>query len=204
MLLVTAMAHAQVDTLWVPYEVTRSLRDGIHLTFQEFKNDAPSISWQELKDEQGLPVTTLMPGQRLSAMTSDGTRRTIDTDRIWGYCLNGAVHLRRGMGFNKIGMMGSAAHVLVEEQRREWDPYLYGGMPRTYTVEAQFLLDMVTGDLHPLSAAGLDAILAHDPLLQEEFRSLDKRRRQKPETLFLFIRLYNERNPLLFPRPSTP
>jgi hypothetical protein len=41
--------------------------------------------------------------------------------------------------------------------------------------------------------------LRHDPILLEEFQALPKKQRNSTEALFRFLRLYNERNPLLFP-----
>jgi hypothetical protein len=76
--------------------------------------------------------------------------------------------------------------------------YPYGGVTRT--IAAQQVLDMLTGEFVPFNAAGLDYALRHDTLLQEEFRALPRKQRNSNEALFRFLRLFNERNPLRFPK----
>ena len=63
----------------------------------------------------------------------------------------------------------------------------------------QQLIDMETGSVLPFNASGMDAALVHDPVLLEEFRSLRKKQTNRDETLFRFLRMYNERHPLLLP-----
>ena len=92
------------------------------------------------------------------------------------------------------------AQMAFEQSYRDWDPYLYGYGTITRTVLLQQLIDMETGSVLPFNASGMDAALVHDPVLLEEFRSLPKKQRNRDETLFRFLRMYNERHPLLFPQ----
>jgi hypothetical protein len=73
-----------------------------------------------------------------------------------------------------------------------------GGVTRTVLV--QQLLDMRTGRYLPFNASGMDEALQHDPVLSEEFRALPKKQRNSTEALFRFLRMYNDRNPLVFPQ----
>ena len=59
---------------------------------------------------------------------------------------------------------------------------------------------LATGAFLPFSAAGMDQALMDDPELLAEFRALGKRARNEPGTLFAFLRRYNQRHDLLFPR----
>lgn len=194
-------AFGQADTLWAPYQGGMDLREGIYLDFRAFRYNAPSVPLERLRDDQGLPVRDLRAVlSRLRYQPDTGGVQSIRLDRIWGFCQNDVVYVAAGDGFFRIGLMGSLAHMLYERSYRDWDPFLYGAGTVTRTVLVQQLIDMETGRALPFDATGMDAALAHDPVLQEEFRRLPKKERNSDEALFRFLRHYNERHPLLMPR----
>lgn len=194
-------ALPQADTLWVPYKGGMDLRDGLYLDFRAFRLNSPTIPLSQLRDDQGLPVTDLrMHLSRLSYVSDSGAVRKLRMDRIWGFCQNDVVYVAAGNGFYRIGLMGSLAHMIYEQSYRDWDPYLYGPGTIVRTAIVQQLIDMETGRALPFTAGGMDAALAHDPVLHEEFRALPKKRRNSDEALFRFLRLYNQRHPLLLPQ----
>jgi hypothetical protein len=94
--------------------------------------------------------------------------------------------------------MGSLAHLVYDATYRNFDAYTMGGST-SYTVEEQRFLDMATGDFLPVSAAGLYKVISRDPVLKEEFDAMKKKDRNRMETIFLFMRRYNDRHPLYFP-----
>ncbi len=179
------------------------LRDGVYLAFADFKNNAPSVPLEKLRDAEGQTVTDIRRvNGKLQWRPDTGELRTIDLGRIWGFCQNDVVYIAGGNGFFRIGLMGSLAHMVVEQTYRDWDPYMYGypygGVTRTVLV--QQLLDMETGNYLPFNAAGMDQALQHDPVLLEEFRALPRKKRNSDEVLFRFLRMYNDRHPLSFPK----
>lgn len=192
---------AQHDTLWVPYQAGMPLREGVYLDFRSFRLNTPSVALERITDDQGVPVTDLRASlSRLQYRDGGGAVKRIRAQDLWGFCHRGVVYVAAGNGFYRIGLMGSLAHMVYEQSYRDWDPYLYGFGTVNRTVLVQQVIDMETGRALPFNAAGLDAAIAHDPLLQEEFRSLPKKQRGRDEALFRFLRLYNERHPLLFPQ----
>lgn len=192
--------RAQRDTLWVPYKAGMPLREGVYFDFRSFRLNTPSVALERITDDQGLPVADLRASlSRLQYRDEGGAVKRIRMQDLWGFCHRGVVYVAAGNGFYRIGLMGSLAHMVYEQSYRDWDPYLYGYGTVTRTVLVQQVVDMETGRALPFNAAGMDAALAHDPLLQEEFRSLPKKQRNRDEALFRFLRLYNERHPLLFP-----
>lgn len=194
-------AKAQMDTLWVPYHGGMDLREGVYLDFRAFRMNTPSIPAEQLRDDQRLPVTDIRSAlSRLQYVNDSGAVKKLRLDRLWGFCNNDAVYVAAGNGFYRIGLMGSLAHMVFEQNYRDWDPFLYGYGTVTRTVLVQQLIDMETGRVLPFNASGLDAALVHDAVLQEEFRNLPKKQRNSDEALFRFLRLYNERHPLLFPQ----
>lgn len=191
---------AQADTLWVPYHGGMDLRDGIYTGFQAFRTNTPSVPIEKLRDDQGLPVRDIRAVlSKLYYQPDSGSRQVLKTAQLWGFCQNDVIYVGAGNGFYRIGMMGSLGHMVFEQSYRDWDPYMYpyGGVTRT--ILAQQLVDMETGAFLPFTAAGIDQALQHDAVLLEEFRGLPKKQRNSDEALFRFLRLYNERHPLLFP-----
>jgi len=200
LLLIWPAARAQSDTLWVPYKAGQAFREGVYLDFSAFRLNAPTVPLERITDDQGLAVSDLRAAlSRLRHRTDSGTVEPIRMQRIWGFCQRGVVYVAAGNGFYRIGLMGSLAHMSYEESYRDWDPYLWGAGTVSRTVLVQQLINMETGRALPFNASGMDAALAGDPRLQEEFRALPKKTRNRDESLFRFLRLYNERHPLLFP-----
>lgn len=198
LLLVSGTAlHAQTD-----YFGGMDLRDGIYTDFFAFKNNQPSVPLEKLRDAQGLPVNDARRvSGKLNWQPDSGASQTVDLNSIWGFCQNDVVYIGTSNGFYRIGLMGSLCHLVVEETYRDWNPYMYGYPMGTVTrtVLVQQLLDMETGAYLPFNASGMDQALLHDAVLSEEFRNLPKKQRNSVEVLFRFLRLYNDRHPLVFP-----
>ena len=195
----SVLAHAQRDTTWIEYR-TGMLHDGVYFGFQDFRNNAPSIPASDLRDKSGSPVKDIRQVvSKLYWLTPEGEQKSIKRDALWGFCQNGAAYVAAGNGFYRLGIMGSLTHMTYEMNYRDWDPYMYpyGGVMRTILM--QQLLDMDSGTYLPFNASGIDTALARDTILLEEFRAVPKKQRNTTEVHFHFLRLYNERHPLLFP-----
>lgn len=198
--LCSGVLPAQQDTVWVVYHGGMELRDGIYRDFMAFRMNAPTVPIEDLRDDQGVPVRDIRRAvSKLYYQGDGGDRKMVRKENLWGFCQNNAVYIAAGNGFYRIGLMGSLGHMVYELSYRDWDPYMYpyGGVTRTMLM--QQMLDTRTGEFLPFSGAGMDHALRHDPILQEEFRALPKKRRKSTEVLFRFLRSYNERNPLRFP-----
>ena len=201
-LAITAVcASAQVDTMWVPYRGGMDLREGVYRDFLSFRMNTPSIPQARLRDDQGLPVRDIRQVlSKLHYQPDSGGVQSLRMDRIWGFCQNDVVYVQAGNGFYRIGLMGSLAHMVYEVNYRDWDPYLYGYGTVTRTVLMQQLINMDNGSVLPFNASGMHMGMELDPTLQEEFANIPKKQRNKDEALFRFLRLYNERHPLLLPQ----
>lgn len=199
-LLVGLLGGAAYGQDSVRYGGAYSFHDGVYLDFTAFRNNAPSIPKSALTTAQGQPLGDLRnTGGKLFRPDSTGKRVRLDLEDTWGFCNGGVVYVRAGNGFSRIGLMGSLAHLVYDATYRSFDPYMVNGAT-TYTVEEQRFLDMATGAFLPVSAAGIYPVLARDTLLKEEFEALSKKQRKRDETVFLFMRRYNDRHPLYFPR----
>lgn len=198
--LFSGLVRGQEDTMWVAYRGGMDLREGIYRDFRSFRLNTPSIPLARLRDDQGLPVRDIRQVlSKLWYQPDSGGVQALRMDRIWGFCQNDVVFVQAGNGFYRIGLMGSIAHMLYEVNYQDWDPYLYGYGTVTRTALVQQIISMETGAVLPFNASGIHAAMQLDPTLQEEFLLVPKKKRNGDEALFRFLRMYNERHPLLFP-----
>ncbi len=206
-----SVVQAQWDTIeYAPRDTTRVLydggfdfREGVYFGFEDFRENRPSVSLNDLLNEQGKPARDLRQSNgKLYYRDSTGAQQRIDLDRTWGFSTRGVVYVRIGDGFSRIGMMGSIAHIVYDNTYRNWGYYdpMYGMGPSTTTVQEQRLLDMATGSFLPVNAGGIYQAIQGDADLRAEFEALPKKERKQDLSVFRFIRRYNERHPLYFPK----
>ena len=64
----------------------------------------------------------------------------------------------------------------------------------------QYLLDFETGKIFDYNDESIEVLLMKDPKLYDEYMAL--RNKKKKQLKFLYIRKFNERNPLYFPKST--
>ncbi|MEO8066119.1 MAG: hypothetical protein ABI599_00360 [Flavobacteriales bacterium] len=187
---------AEEDASWVEYRGGFDFREGIYRTFLEFRLNAPSLPLSSLVDSEGQPINDLRTFDgRVYVADSTGKRVKVDEGRAWGFCNNNAIYVASAQGFVRMGMLGSLGHTVVEVWRVQSIGLMDSGTP----VLVDQLLNMRTGKWAVFNASSLREGISDDAPLIAEFEGLPKRQRNKPETLFQFLRRYNERHPLRFP-----
>lgn len=198
-----SLDYAPRDTMRVLYDGGFDFREGIYFGFEDFRANRPSVLLKDLLNEQDKSAGDLRQSNgRLFFVDSAGTKQRMNLDLTWGFCNRDVVYVRIGDGFNRIGLMGSIAHLVFDNTYRNWGAYdpVWGAGAGSYTVQEQRLLDMTTGNYLPVNAGGLALAISNDPSLSQEFEALPKKERNRDETIFRFMRRYNERHPLYFPK----
>ncbi len=83
---------------------------------------------------------------------------------------------------------------------RYYDPY-YGGYPyRSNLMRTNlemFMIDFETGQSYEYTRDNLEKLLIKDPELYDEFMGM--RKKNKKKMMFVFLRRFNERNPVMIP-----
>lgn len=191
----------------VEFDPDFRFHDGIYLDFQDFKANNPIpithiISahdirlpdFMELVTDEDVVTYFDMLGEQRSAATKD----------IWGYAHNGKAFISYGDGFFRMPMMGTITHftAAVTTYRMMSDPMMMnpGMMPyREVPVQElrQFVLDMRSGKVLPFSEDNVLTLMNSEPELVDAF--LAQRKKQRQQSLMLYIRRYNERYRLYFP-----
>lgn len=197
LLLATNLVLAQVEDGQVIYDGDFDFNEGVYRNFEEFKKNAPYFKAGKITNKQGHRVTDLYQSEnKLYYPTDSGSFTLIDDTKIWGYCHRDAIHVRMSSGFDRVVVIGSLCHFLGTISYYTDDPFNYYGSQRQ-TVQQQYVMDMESGGIYEFTLENMSGLLSRDPLLLEQFEDLPKK--QKKNSLFLFLRRYNERHALFFP-----
>jgi hypothetical protein len=158
-----------------------------------------------------------------------GIRQEIVTNTIWGYARNGVLYIQIQENFNRITFVGSICHFVADITTYDpryygspynyynpyyypysgYSPYGYGSYYSPYSYYPyrqsnmarseikQYLIEFKTGNIAEFDMNNTELMLMQDPELYEEYVQLP--RKKKKDLMFVYIRKFNERNPLYIP-----
>jgi hypothetical protein len=156
-----------------------------------------------------------------------GVRQEVGTNTIWGYARNGVIYVQIQENFNRITFVGSICHFVADITTIDsryynspyggYDPYSYyspyGYSNYYYPYSSyyspysrsnmtrnelkQYLIDFETGKTLEFNMESAELLIMKDAQLYEEYVQLP--RKKKKELMFVYVRKFNERNPLYIP-----
>lgn len=215
LLVLSLIVQAQPSNLvWVKYTPDFTFNDGIYLDFEQVKGNNPIPKTRIMVSENltnPLFFDKILSGKKIFYFDENGLRKEVATEKIWGFSNKGVIYINMGGNFNKISIVGSICHFIATVtvvNQQYYDPFYngysagYNVGPSVYAVQEtrQFLLDFKTGTVFDYSYENVSLAIASDSVLAKEYAAM-KKRKQK-DLKFLYIRKYNERNPLLIPVKS--
>jgi len=189
---------------------TRDFRlyEGIYTSYKEFR-----YNWPIDKDK----IVTNLPKDQLdffSKLTEsdiieykerDGSLEKIKTEKIWGYCQNNVIFINQDKNFFRIPVFGAISNFIgtveVVSYSRGYDPFMNTPINSTaYKTREirQYLFDFYSGEIVEYSIDKMEEYLKRDTVLYKEFMELSKKK--KKEFAFKYMRLYNEKHPVYFPK----
>ena len=190
----------------VQYDRNFVFRDGIYISFSDFKNNAPipvsRIISDYNKNSQDF-FSKVLSKRTFTYVDNTGKEQTTNSDETWGYSSGGIIYVNHGTDFNRMTIIGNISHFLATVKMRmvNPDPFYYDrnfGVPQQYTyVSTQCILDFETGSIMDFSVNNMEIILSRDEALYQQFLALKKR--QQRDAIFLYLRKYNEKHPIYFP-----
>lgn len=210
-----------IDTTnMVRYTPDFKFTDGIFLNFSQVKSNSPLpkskiLTTIDFNDEDFFNL--ILKEKQISFYDELGSKQSVETKNIWGYARNGNLYIKVNDELNRITFVGSICHFIANINsypNRAYDPmynpynpysYNYGyGNPYSSNVASkelrQFILDFETGKVMDFDLKEVESILVRDAKLYEEFASLSSRKQKQMK--FIYLRKYNERNPIYFPDKS--
>lgn len=203
----------------VRYTPEFKFNEGIFLNFEQVRQNDPvsksSIVTSVPYDDPGF-FETVLNNKKISFFNNLGVKEEMVNKNIWGYSRNGVLYISLNDGYYRITIVGSICHFVASltTYSSAYDnpygysyPYYgyynyynpYGMTPGSYssTEMRQYILDFKTGRVLDYDEESVEVLLMTDPELHDEFTSLSQKKRKQLK--FLYIRKFNERNPLYFP-----
>jgi len=157
-----------------------------------------------------------------------GIRQEIAKSSIWGYSRNGVLYIQIQENFNRITFVGNICHFVADITTLDsryyspygnyYDPYSYyspyssgygnyynpyGSYYSPYSRNMtrneikQYIIEFETGKMLEFNVESTELFLMKDINLYEEYIQLP--RKKKREMMFVYIRKFNEKNPLYIP-----
>ncbi len=192
------ISFSQTDTAGkIKYTSDFVFNDGIYKSFQEFKNDSPSVKKFNIK--KVTPYSN--PNNiRLEYVCPDSatTGHNCELTDVWGYTKNGSVYIAHDYYayYFKLMVIGALCH--------------FSGLSGTGSVidanqmtlsndgesdYQQYMLDFETGDVKLFNYKNFSAfLLSHDKDLYNELLKQKKKRK----IIFKYLLKYNEKHPIWF------
>lgn len=209
-LLFIGAAFGQQDTIKLKkYSPGFRFEEGVYLSHQQLLKNSP-IPKQRIITKYNRNdfdfFNKLLMEEKIFYYDKFGLRKEVKTEDLWGFCQRGSIYINWGDDFSRIPVVGSLCHFVASVttyEDRYYNPMYgynyYNTTPSTTTKTEiyQFVMDFKTGQVMEYSVENVLVLLMEDPELYDEFNSLSKRK--KKQMKFLYIRKFNEKNPLYVP-----
>ncbi len=213
----------------VKYTPDFRFNDGIYLNFDQVKENNPIpkakiLTSTDYNDKDFFK--NLMAGDKIYFYDGMGVRQEVGKTSIWGYARNGILYIQIQGNFNRITFVGSICHFVADVTSYDnrynspygyYDPYYYPYYSpyyssyyspygyytpgtRTGTTRnelKQYIFDFESGKVMDFDIDNTELLLMKDNQLYEEFVQLPHKK--KKELMFVYIRKFNEKNPLYIP-----
>jgi hypothetical protein len=219
--LVPTPSSAQTDTAsMVRYTPDFAFEEGIFLTFEQVRNNAPIPKSRLITDVDYYAkdfFPEVLSKKYIYFYDFFGNRQEVKSSDIWGFSRNGILYILMENDFFRVTIIGRICHfvaTVTTYEDRYYDPYYYynpyyydsyyryGGYPSSYKTNEmrQYLIDFDTGQVSDYETDNLEVLLMKDPELHDEYSQLSNKK--KKQLKFLYLRKFNERNPLYLPVQS--
>ncbi|KPK86419.1 MAG: hypothetical protein AMS27_05115 [Bacteroides sp. SM23_62_1] len=219
-LFITQYNFSQADTTgMIRYTPEFEFTDGIYLSFEQVRQNNPILKSRLITNVDYTSkdfFEQVLDNRFVYFFDHVGMKQQVRTSDIWGFSRNGVLYIAMDEGFYRITIIGRICHfvaTVTTYDSRYYDPYYYnpyyynnyyryGGYPATYSSNElrQYLLDFDSGEIMDYNRDNLEILLMKDPELHDEYSQL--RRKKKKQLKFLYLRKFNERNPLYLPVPE--
>jgi hypothetical protein len=172
----------------------------------------------------------ILTGDKIYFYDNMGIRQEVPKNNIWGYSRNGILYVQTQGNFNRITFVGSICHFVADITSFDtrsynspygyydpyYSPYGYGSYYNPYNPYSyyspyrsgglarselkQYLIDFESGKVLEFDVENTGLLIMKDSKLYEEYAKLS--RRKKKDLMFVYIRRFNEENPLYIPVPA--
>jgi len=212
----------------VRYTPDFRFRDGVYVNFDQVKQNSPIpkarlLTSTDYNDKEFFKK--LLESEKIYYYDGMGIRQEIDVANIWGYARNGVIYIQVQKNFNRITFVGSICHFVADVTTYDsryyspyggyydpyYSPYSYGNYYSPYgsayspysrnnmsrSEIKQYLIDFENGKTVEFDQKNTELLLMKDSEIYEEYVRLP--RKDRKDLMFVYIRKFNEKNPLYIP-----
>ena len=215
------LANAQQhDTLqMIKYSPDFKFQEGVYVSFDQARRNNPipksRIITPVAYDDPDF-FERILKEKKIQLFDNLGTKQEIQVKNVWGFSRNGVLYINLNEGYFRITIIGNICHFvasLTSYTNDRYNPYYGYGNPyysssyynpyyspysaSTNIEMKQYLLDFKTGNVLVYDEESVELLLMADSELHDEFAALSKKKQKQMK--FLYIRKFNEKNPLYFP-----
>jgi hypothetical protein len=222
-------AEGQEQEGTVKYTPDFRFKDGIYVNFDQVKQNSPIpkaklLTSTDYNDKEFFKK--LLESEKIYYYDGMGVRQEVSVSNIWGYSRNGVLYIQVQNNFNRITFVGSICHFVADVTTYDdryyspyggyYDPYYYSpyGYGNYYSPYGsyyspygrnnmsrneikQYIFDFESGKILEFDQKNTESLLLRDSELYEEYVRLP--RKDRKDLMFVYIRRYNEKNPLYIP-----
>ncbi len=184
------------------------LYEGLYLNYDEFRYNWPVPKEKiitKINKEQLDFYSKLIEEEFIEYTERDGTVTKVRSEKVWGYCQNNIIFINMDKNFYRIPVFGAISNFIgtveVANFSPGYDPFMNApiGSTQMKTREIrQFLFDFYSGEITPFSTEQLEEYLKKDNAVYKEYILLNRKKRKEFATKY--IRMYNEKHPVYFPK----
>jgi len=215
--------NAQTDSAsLVKYTPGFKFEEGLFLNFDQVRQNTPISKSQIITtvpyDDPDF-YDRILQEKKIELFDNVGAKLEIGTKNIWGYSRNGVLYVNVNDDYYRITIVGSICHFVASLTTYDnyGSPYYssygypYGAYPYNpyspysspyattgNTEMKQYLLDFKTGNILDYDVESIELLLMADPALHDEFTGLNNKKQKQMK--FLYLRKFNEKHPLYFPK----
>jgi len=211
----------------IKYTSEFKFKDGIYLNFDQVKTNNPIpkaklLTSADYNDRDFFKK--VFESGKIYFYDEMGVRQEMDKSNIWGFARNGVLYVLIQDNFNRITFFGSICHFVADVTTYDtrynnyspygyYDPYSpygmgsyspYGSYYSPYSQQSmprnelkQYIIEFETGKVMEFSVENVQILLMKDPTVYDEYVQLS--RKKKKELMFVYIRKFNEKNPIFLP-----
>jgi hypothetical protein len=192
----------------IPFTKDFRLYEGLYLGYQDFRYNWPipkeKIITTVNKDQLDF-YSKLIEEEFIEYTERDGSVTKVKPDRVWGYCQNNIIFINLEHNFYRIPVFGSISNFIgtveVTNYSPGYDPFMNAPMTSTASKVReirQYLFDFYSGEITPFSIDKMEEFLKRDETIYREYMALNKKK--KKELATKYIRMYNEKHWVYFPK----
>jgi hypothetical protein len=186
----------------VAYSRDYEFKEGYYLTAEQFKSNSPILKTAIVSSYPKSQVdfmTQMLEQQFITYKAADGSEQKVETLSLWGYCQNRSIFINYKDDFHRFNVIGTLCHFTapVYSAGSFHDPM------NTYGINANdelhpFIFDTRSVKVTDFVIKEMEEVLKEDPELYNEFMKLKSRK--KGDSLFIYLRKFNERHPFYLPK----